>query len=90
MNFGYLIYQAERPVSQAEQHASDARMGELAAGLSRLSRRVRSRRAAPAAPVAPTAEASHAGPASLAADIPAVPDCACALIMNEPNCAPAR
>jgi hypothetical protein len=36
MNIGYLIYQAERPLSGTEQRAVDASRGEIARGLSRL------------------------------------------------------
>jgi hypothetical protein len=36
MNHGYLLYQAERTVSRAEQCAADARRGELAHALSGL------------------------------------------------------
>jgi hypothetical protein len=35
MNTGYLIYQAERPWSGAEQRAVDARNGQLAASVAR-------------------------------------------------------
>jgi hypothetical protein len=35
MNTGYLIYQAERPRSGAEQRAVDARNGQLAASVAR-------------------------------------------------------
>ena len=41
MNFGYTLYQAERTMSRAEQHAVDTQRGELAAALSRLLRRNR-------------------------------------------------
>jgi len=41
MNVGYLIHQAERPVSVAERRAADIRRGELALALSRLLRRNR-------------------------------------------------
>lgn len=77
-----MIYQAERPVSRAEQHAADTQRGELAAALSRLLRRNRTARPAttltPVTPVTPETA------------LPAVPDCACALIAAEPDCAPAR
>jgi hypothetical protein len=36
MNNGYLLYQAERTPSRAEQRAADARRGELARSLSQL------------------------------------------------------
>jgi hypothetical protein len=36
MNLGYLIHQAERTPSRAEQRAADMRRGELASTLSRL------------------------------------------------------
>ena len=36
MNLGYLISQAERTPSRAEQHAADAQRGELARALSGL------------------------------------------------------
>jgi hypothetical protein len=76
MSFGYMIYQAERPMSRAEQHAADTQRGELAAALSRLLRR--NRKARPATTLTPETA------------LPAVPDCACALIASEPDCAPAR
>ena len=41
MNVGYLIHQAERPISEEERRAADIRRGELALGLSRLLRRNR-------------------------------------------------
>jgi hypothetical protein len=41
MNVGYLIHQAERPMSAEEQRAADVRRGELALALSRLLRRNR-------------------------------------------------
>jgi len=37
MNTGYLIYQAERPRSGAEQRSVDARNGQLAASVSSVS-----------------------------------------------------
>lgn len=47
MNNGYLIYQAERTMSGAEQRAADAYRGELAAALATVPRslagRLRSR-----------------------------------------------
>jgi hypothetical protein len=36
MNTTYLIYQAERPRSTAEQREADARAGEIAAALARI------------------------------------------------------
>jgi hypothetical protein len=39
MNIAYLIYQAERQPSAAEQRAIDNRRGELASGLAQLMRR---------------------------------------------------
>jgi hypothetical protein len=36
MNLGYLMYQAERPLSRTELRAVDTARGELARGLSRL------------------------------------------------------
>ena len=42
MNVGYLIHQAERPLSVGERREADARRGELALALSRLLRRNRS------------------------------------------------
>ena len=41
MNISYLIYQAERPRSRAEQREADARAGEMAAGFARLGRSLR-------------------------------------------------
>jgi len=41
MNVGYLVHQAERPVSAEEWRAADVRHGELALALSRLLRRNR-------------------------------------------------
>jgi hypothetical protein len=76
MSFGYMIYQAERTMSRAEQRAADTRRGELAAALSCLLRR--NRKAMPATRVNP------------ATALCPVPDCACALIASEPDCAPAR
>ena len=40
MNTGYLIYQAERPITSAEQRRVDASRGELAASLTRLGHRL--------------------------------------------------
>ena len=40
MNTGYLIYQAERPMSSAEQRRVDASRAELAASLTRLGHRL--------------------------------------------------
>jgi hypothetical protein len=39
MNIAYLIYQAERQPSAAEQRAIDTRRGELASGLAQLMQR---------------------------------------------------
>lgn len=36
MNTGYLIYQAERPKTTAEQRRTDAANGELSASVARL------------------------------------------------------
>jgi hypothetical protein len=41
MNVGYLVHQAERPMSVEERRAADIRRGELALALSRLLRRNR-------------------------------------------------
>ena len=41
MNVGYLIHQAQRPLSVGERREADARRGELALALSRLLRRNR-------------------------------------------------
>lgn len=41
MGISYLIYQAERPRSRAEQRESDARIGELAASIARAIRAVK-------------------------------------------------
>lgn len=43
MNTGYLIYQAERRMSDGELRAADAYRGELAAGLARLPRSLAAR-----------------------------------------------
>jgi hypothetical protein len=72
MSFGYMIYQAERPMSRAEQRAADIRRGELAAALSRLLRR--GRKARPADTVTTLTPETA---------LPAVPDCACALCFEQ-------
>lgn len=41
MNITYLIYQAERPRSAAEQREADARAGEMAAAFARIGRSFR-------------------------------------------------
>jgi hypothetical protein len=41
MNISYLIYQAERPRSAAEQREADVQAGELAAAVARLGRSLR-------------------------------------------------
>lgn len=41
MNISYMLYQAERPRSAAEQRVADAQAGGLAAGAARLGRSVR-------------------------------------------------
>ena len=41
MNISYLIYQAERPRSMAEQREADVRAGEMAAAVARLGRSLR-------------------------------------------------
>jgi len=41
MNMSYLIYQAERPRSVAEQREADVRAGELAAAITRFGRSLR-------------------------------------------------
>ncbi|MGH3207599.1 MAG: hypothetical protein ACRDNO_07545 [Trebonia sp.] len=41
MNITYLIYEAERPRSMAEQRETDVRAGEFAAGVARLGRSLR-------------------------------------------------
>jgi hypothetical protein len=41
MNITYLIYEAERPRSMAEQREADVRAGEFAAALARLGRSLR-------------------------------------------------
>lgn len=41
MNISYLIYQAERPRSTAEQREADVRAGELAAAFGRIGRSLR-------------------------------------------------
>jgi hypothetical protein len=41
MNISYLLYQAERPRSAAEQREADVLAGELAASVARLGRSLR-------------------------------------------------
>ena len=41
MNISYLIYEAERPRSVAEQREADVRAGEMAAAFARLGRSLR-------------------------------------------------
>ena len=41
MNISYLIYEAERPRSTAEQRAADVRASEVAAAFARLGRSLR-------------------------------------------------
>ena len=41
MNISYMIYEAERTRSKAEQREADARAGELAAAVTRLGRSLR-------------------------------------------------
>ena len=41
MNISYQIYQAERPLSPAEQREVDVRAGEIAAAFARLGRSLR-------------------------------------------------
>jgi hypothetical protein len=41
MNFTYLIYEAERPRSMAEQREADVRAGQLAAAVARLGHSLR-------------------------------------------------
>jgi hypothetical protein len=41
MNIAYLLYEAERPRSAAEQREADERAGELAAAVARLGRSLR-------------------------------------------------
>lgn len=41
MNISYLIYQAERPRSSAEQREADVQAGELAASIARAGRAVK-------------------------------------------------
>jgi hypothetical protein len=41
MNITYLIYEAERPRSMAEQREADVRAGEFAAAVARLGRSLR-------------------------------------------------
>jgi hypothetical protein len=41
MNISYLIYQAERPLSRAEQREADVRAGELAASIAGVGRAVK-------------------------------------------------
>ena len=55
MNIAYLIYQAERPRTAAEQRAEEVRAGELAKAVSRLLHRTRNAGAARLASAAPAA-----------------------------------
>jgi hypothetical protein len=90
MNIGYLIYQAERPLSRTEQHAADTRHGELAKGISRLLHRKRAAAAASTAATArPVAAAGQPAAAAALSPLAPVPDCACSLT-HAPDCAPAR
>jgi hypothetical protein len=41
MNFTYMIYEAERPRSMAEQREADVRAGQLAAAVARLGHSLR-------------------------------------------------
>jgi hypothetical protein len=41
MNISYMLYQAERPLSAAEQREANVRAGELAAAFARLGRSLR-------------------------------------------------
>jgi hypothetical protein len=41
MNISYLIYQAERPKTAAEQREADVRAGEMAGAFARLGRSLR-------------------------------------------------
>jgi hypothetical protein len=41
MNISYQIYQAERPLSMAEQREGDVQAGEIAAAFARLGRSLR-------------------------------------------------
>ena len=43
MNISYLLYEAERPRSAAEQREADVRTGELAAAVARFGRSLRHR-----------------------------------------------
>ena len=38
LNYGYLVYQAERTKTQAEQRETDAQLGQLSAALAQLLR----------------------------------------------------
>ena len=71
MNTGYLIYQAERIRSAAEQREVDATHAELAASLTRLWHSIaaplRSRRGEPARSTAPDAELPDPIPPGLTA-----------------------
>jgi hypothetical protein len=60
MNLTYLMYQAERPRSAAEQRAEDTRRGELAMALTRV---LRGRRQVSHAAAAPGARTVSARPA---------------------------
>jgi hypothetical protein len=69
VSFTYLIYQAERPRSAAEQRAEDTRRGELAMALSRV---LRGRHATvPAVGSAPAEPAAQARPALTVVRAPA-------------------
>jgi hypothetical protein len=69
MNLTYLIYQAERRRSAAEQRAEDARRGEFVMTLTRL---LHGRRVNPAAAVAATAAATATPAQALAVPRPRV------------------
>ena len=81
MNTGYLIYQAERPITSAEQRRVDASRAELAASLSRLGHRLtaplRSVRRTRRQPVSPVSPVSPVPSAPSVPSVPSVPLVSC-------------
>jgi hypothetical protein len=67
MNISYMIYQAERVRSAAEQREADVRAGELAAGLAKAGRAIKAgvtRHAGGSRPQAPTVPGDDLIPAA--------------------------
>jgi hypothetical protein len=62
LNYGYLIYQAERAKTQPEQHETDAQLGQLSAAFARLLRPItKPARLAPPARYGPAGSATVPG-----------------------------